>query len=254
MGLTTRQLEAVAVQETARDTCIVAGPGSGKTRVLVEYFERLVANGTDPLRILAITFTEKAANHMREKLAHAFQDRAEIRGRLERAYVSTVHGFCARLLKENAIFAGIDPEFYVMDERESARARRLAVDEALDTMFAEQPERMRALMRGLSAADTGSAILDAYDAIRAAGVDLAGLECLPPPPAPPGIAVSAAIEELRGQHPRAWKLEQLAHLDEAKEAAERIAAALPNGPEPTLRAMQSFACNLRKLKRGNSDV
>jgi ATP-dependent helicase/nuclease subunit A len=251
VGLTTRQLEAVAVQETARDTCIVAGPGSGKTTVLVEYFERLVANGTDPLRILAITFTEKAANNIREKLAHAFHDRTEIRGRLERAYVSTVHGFCARLLKENAIFAGIDPEFYVMDERESARARRVAVDEALDTMFAGQPERLRALMSGLSAGDTGAAILDAYDAIRAAGVDLDELERFPAPPALPAIDLRAAIEELRRQPRRAWKFEQLAHLAEVQDGAERILAALPNGPEPTLRAMRSFACNLQKLKRGN---
>ena len=51
------------------DTCVVAGPGSGKTTVLVEYFARLVAAGVDPLRILAITFTEKAAANMRKKLA-----------------------------------------------------------------------------------------------------------------------------------------------------------------------------------------
>ena len=238
MGLTTRQLEAVAVQEPARDTCIVAGPGSGKTTVLVEYFKRLVANGTDPLRILAITFTEKAANNMQTKLGLAFRDRG---------YVSTVHAFCARLLRENAIFAGIDPEFYVMDERESARARRVAVDEALDTMFAVQPERMRALMCALSAADTGSAILDAYDAIRAAGVDLDELERFP---APPTLDLSAAMEELRGQPPATWKFEQRAYLAEVQDGAERILAAMPKGPEPTLRAMQSFTCNLQKLKRG----
>ncbi len=155
MGLTSRQLDAVAVRENDRDTCVVAGPGSGKTTVLVEYFERLVASGVDPLRILAITFTDKAANNMREKLIQAFRERTEVRARLERAYVSTVHGFCARLLKENAIFAGIDPEFYVMDERESARLQRLAVDEVLDAMFSEQPERMRALMRSLAGVDTG---------------------------------------------------------------------------------------------------
>ena len=239
MGLTTRQLEAVAVLETARDSCIVAGPGSGKTTVLVEYFKRLVAAGTDPLRILAITFTEKATTNMQTKLGLAFQ---------ERGYVSTVHGFCARLLRENAIFAGIDPDFYVMDERESARAQRVAVDEALDTMFAGQPERMRALMRGLSAGDTGAAILDAYDAIRAAGVDLEELERFP---APLPVDVRAAIEELRGQPPGTWKFEQRAHLAEVQDGAERILAALPKGAEPTLRAMQSFACNLQKLKRGN---
>src|ERR1019366_750884 len=159
-----------AVEATPRDTCVVAGPGSGKTTVLVAHFERLVESGVDPLRILAITFTDKAANNMRDKLARAFHDRAEIRGKLERAYVSTVHGFCARLLKENAVFAGLDPEFYVMDERESLREQRRAVDEILDGMFAEQPDRMRALMRGLAAIDAGAEVLDAYDAIRAAGV------------------------------------------------------------------------------------
>src|SRR5437016_2812155 len=103
-AFTPDQQKACDVTNRHLDACVVAGPGSGKTTVLVEYFERLVASGIDPLRILAITFTDKAANNMREKLAETFQDRAEIRGKLERAYVSTVHGFCARLLKENAIF------------------------------------------------------------------------------------------------------------------------------------------------------
>ena len=97
------------------DACVVAGPGSGKTTVLVEYFRQLVGAGVDPLRILAITFTEKAAGNMRKKLAQAFQEQPETRANLERAWVSTVHGFCARLLRENAVFAGIDPEFRVLD-------------------------------------------------------------------------------------------------------------------------------------------
>ena len=103
---------------------MVAGPGSGKTTVLVEYFRRLVEAGVDPLRILAITFTEKAAGNMRKKLAEAFQDQPETRATLERAWVSTVHGFCARLLRENAVFAGVDPEFRVLDERESWRMQQ----------------------------------------------------------------------------------------------------------------------------------
>ncbi len=248
MGLTPRQLEAVAVEETPRDTCVVAGPGSGKTTVLVEYFKRLVESGVDPLRILAITFTDKAANNMRDRLAHAFRDRTEIRGKLERAYVSTVHGFCARLLKENAVFAGLDPEFHVMDERESAREQRRAIDETLDSMFAVEPDRMRALMRSLAANDAGGEVLDAYDAIRAAGVkvgDLAGFA------APPVVDIAAAIEEVRNLRPPGWKFDQLAHLHEAQDWVARIAAALPNGPEATLRAMRSFTCELRKLKRGN---
>ena len=248
MPLTASQWEAAAVPAIARDTCVVAGPGSGKTTVLVEYFERLVAGGIDPLRILAITFTDKAAHNMREKLARAFQDRAGIRATLERAYVSTVHGFCARLLKEHAIFAGIDPDFYVMDERESLRAQRQAVEEALDAMFEEQPERMRGLMRGLAYADTGAAVLEVYDAIRAAGVRIGEL---PDMPAPPLVDVAPSIETLLKAQPWAWRFDQQAHLVEAQEWAGRVAAALADGPEATLRAIQSFTCDLRKLKRGN---
>ena len=248
MGLTPRQLEAVAVEQTPRDTCVVAGPGSGKTTVLVAHFEGLVSSGVDPLRILAITFTDKAANNMRDKLAHAFRQRAEIRGKLERAYVSTVHGFCARLLKENAVFAGLDPEFHVMDERESAREQRRTVDEALDTMFAAEPGRMRALMRGLAANDAGGEVLDAYDAIRAAGVKVGDLARFA---APPAVDIAAPIAEVRNLRPPGWKFDQLAHLHEAQDWAARIAAALPNGPEATLRAMRSFTCKLAKLKRGN---
>jgi ATP-dependent exoDNAse (exonuclease V) beta subunit len=248
VGLTERQLQAVAVQETPRDTCVVAGPGSGKTTVLIGYFVNLVESGVDPLRILAITFTDKAANHMREKLAEKFRDRPDLRGKLERAYVSTVDGFCTRLLKENAVFAGVDPDFHVMDERESLRAQRTAVDEALDTMFAEQPERMRALMRGLAATDTGAEVLGVYDAIRAAGVQPVALPAFP---APPAVDITPAIAEIRALRPRDWTLDKLAYLHEAQDWVARIAAALPNGPEPTLRAIQSFKCELRKLKRGN---
>jgi len=248
VGLTPRKLEAVAVGETPRDTCVVAGPGSGKTTVLVAHFERLVDSGVDPLRILAITFTEKAAGNMRDKLAEAFHNRAEIRGKLERAYVSTVHGFCARLLKENAVFAGLDPEFYVMDERESLREQRRCVDEALDGMFAVAPDRMRALMRGLASPDAGSELLDAYDAIRAAGVKVGDLDHFATPPA---VDIGPPIEEVRSLRPPDWKFHQLAHLHEAQDGVARIAAALPNGPEATLRAIRSFVCKLPKLQRGN---
>jgi len=248
VGLTPRQLEAVAVENPPRDTCVVAGPGSGKTTVLVEYFERLVGSGVDPLRILAITFTDKAANNMRDKLTQAFQNRAELRGKLEHAYVSTVHGFCARLLKENAVFAGLDPEFYVMDERESLREQRRAIDEVLDGMFAEQPERMRTLMRGLATVDAGREVLEVYDAIRAAGVKVSDLADFAAPPAPD---IDAVVEEVRTLRQRDWKFDQVAHWHEAQDWVARIAAALPKGAEATLRAIRSFTCKLAKLKRGN---
>lgn len=248
MKLTPAQLQAVAVQDAARDTCVVAGPGSGKTTVLVEYFANLVESGVDPLRILAVTFTDKAANNMRERLAARFRQNAWIRASLERAYISTVHGFCARLLKENAIFAGLDPEFYVMDERESLRGQRLAVDEVLDQMLAAQPDRMRALMRGLAVTDAGAAVLSAYEAIRAAGVTFAELSSFSAPPAPD---VAARMDEVRNLRPGDMRFDQLAHLHEAQDWLAGIAAARADGPGATLRAIGSFTCDLRKLKRGS---
>src|ERR1017187_6404684 len=117
-SFTADQRDAIDVNRRHLDTCVVAGPGSGKTTVLVEYFRQLVAASVDPLRILAITFTEKAAGNMRKKLAQAFQELPETRARLERALLSMVYSFFARLLRENAVFPGIAPEFSVPDAPE----------------------------------------------------------------------------------------------------------------------------------------
>ncbi len=150
---TADQLAAIDVSRRDVDACIVAGPGSGKTTVLVEHFKRLVEAGVDPLRILAITFTEKAAGNMRKKLAEAFEDRPATRAALERAWVSTVHGFCGRLLRENAVFAGVDPEFQVADERESWRMQQDSMAAAMESLFAERPTDVRSLIRALSSID-----------------------------------------------------------------------------------------------------
>ena len=69
---TPAQLKAIEYRKL--DACVVAGPGSGKTTVLVERYRRLVENHQfDPRHILAITFTEKAAANMKAKLAALFR-------------------------------------------------------------------------------------------------------------------------------------------------------------------------------------
>ncbi len=248
MGLTARQLEAIAVEEMPRDTCVVAGPGSGKTTVLVAHFESLVESGVDPLRILAITFTEKAANNMRERLANAFQERSGIRAKLERAYVSTVDGFCTRLLKENAVFAGVDPDFSVMDENDAFRVQRQTIDGVLDAMFQEQPDRMRVLLRGLASVDIGREVLETYGAIRAAGVAIADLAGFRVPSAPD---IGPAVAELRGLFPRTWRLDQLAQLQEIQDHLTRLMAALRASPATALELLGSFPCNLAKLRHSD---
>src|ERR1039457_4727545 len=196
---TADQREAIDVSRRHLDTCVVAGPGSGKTTVLVEYFRQLVAAGVDPLRILAITFTEKAAGNMRKKLAQAFQELPETRARLERAWVSTVHGFCARLLRENAVFAGVDPEFGVLDATESWRMQQKSMRGAIDALFEQRREAMRGFIRGLSSYEFEQAVLAAYDTMRGAGV---GVEQLAGFPAPAGVTLDRSEERRVGKEGR----------------------------------------------------
>ena len=247
--LTPAQLEAVDVGRRHLDACVVAGPGSGKTTVLVQYFRNLVEAGVDPLRILAITFTEKAAANMRRKLAEAFRSDRELRAKMERAWVSTVHGFCGRLLRENAVFAGIDPEFYVADERESSTLQRESIAAAMDELFREHPAAVRALIRGLSSPDFEDAALSAYDAMRGAGVRVSELADFPEPRSRTVRDVALTLEELTADPADGWSRDQREHLDSVIEGAERIVTAAR--PLDALRAVHAFYANLQKCKRGS---
>ncbi len=122
------------VEITDRDLCVVAGPGSGKTRVLVERFANLVTEHNVSINeILTLTFTEKAANEMKRRAAESFEEKGMEKERqdIEFAYLSTIHSFCSRLLRENAIEASIDPQFRVMDELEAGRVKEQTL---LDTL------------------------------------------------------------------------------------------------------------------------
>ena len=247
---TPAQRAAIDAAGPPLDTCVVAGPGSGKTTVLVEHFRQLVEAGASPQRILAITFTEKASTNMRAKLAEAFCESREIRGQLERAWVSTVHGFCARLLKENAVLAAVDPEFAVTDANESWRLQQECIAASVEELFEEQPAAVRALIRGLSAFDFEEALLSAYDAMRSAGKrveDLTGFA----EPAGTGMADFAVTAAALAADPASnWSSAQNQHLAEIRESAERIVHAA--GPLDALRALNAFPANLRKAKSGTT--
>src|SRR5215475_14358740 len=142
--------QRAAVERTGQDVCVVAGPGSGKTRVLIERFAWLVEEqGIDPGRILAITFTEKAATEIKERLIARFAGRPELREAIEWAWVSTIHGFCARLLRENSIAAGLAPDFEVLEQAAAERLAREAAEEALESLYRERPEEMRRLLEAV---------------------------------------------------------------------------------------------------------
>ena len=82
---------------------VVAGPGTGKTTVLVERFARLVADGAHPESVLALVAAPAAARRLRALLEEA------IDGAYEELAVHTVHDLCARILHDEALEAGLDP-------------------------------------------------------------------------------------------------------------------------------------------------
>ncbi len=128
--------QAEAIRAFDQDLCVSAGAGSGKTCVLVERFLWAVTEkGIEPDRVLAITFTDKAANEMKERLIAICRDRGlhKLRRKLDTAYISTIHGFCSRLLKENPIEAGVDPAFSVLAEGEA----EILLNRVLDRLFEE---------------------------------------------------------------------------------------------------------------------
>ena len=127
----------------APGSCTVrAGAGSGKTAVLTQRYIRAVDEGLEPFEIVAMTFTEKAAAEMRERIRDAIgemtfqtsddKDRlVRLQEELTTAPISTIHGFCSSILREFPIEAGVDPAFEVVEEPGARQLRREAVDIAI---------------------------------------------------------------------------------------------------------------------------
>jgi ATP-dependent exoDNAse (exonuclease V) beta subunit len=163
--------QRAAIERTGQDVCCVAGPGSGKTRVLVERFAWLAGTTARPEAILAITFTEKAAQEIKARLVKHFVDRGDgdLRRRVERAQVSTIHGFCNGILREFALDAGIDPSFRVMDEYEAGLEHAQAIESALNRFSREHRSEFRALAEAWAAEDFAEELQHLAEKLRLAG-------------------------------------------------------------------------------------
>lgn len=128
MGNTEQQNLAIATID--KNIAVNAGAGTGKTKVLTERYVYILENGElkknrEVESIVAITFTKKAAQEMKERIREKIKNKFPLGNRwrryykdMEKANISTIHSFCANILRDNALEVNIDPMFTVLDDDE----------------------------------------------------------------------------------------------------------------------------------------
>ncbi len=126
--------QRVAVTHVDGPLLVLAGAGSGKTRVITRRVASLVEGGIPSESVLALTFTNKAAGEMRERI-EALVPRS-------RVWVGTFHGFCARLLRKYATLVEIDPGFSIYDQNDRRKAIKDVMDEVGWDVPGWTPERI----------------------------------------------------------------------------------------------------------------
>src|SRR5579871_371225 len=167
--------EQRAAVEAHGEVFVSAGAGTGKTTVLVERFVRAVCDeGLDVESVLVITYTRKAAGELRARIRAALRARGrhDLARRLDGAWISTIHGFCSRLLRAHPFAVGIDPRYRELDEEHGAVLRSEAFERALAGFCAtRESERLR-LLATYGADGLRRKLTGVYETLRSAGREL----------------------------------------------------------------------------------
>jgi ATP-dependent helicase/nuclease subunit A len=207
-----------AIERRDGDLLLDASAGSGKTSVLVERFVRAVQEDGVPVgAILAITFTEKAAAELRERIRRRLRELGDLEAAraTEGAFISTIHGFCARVLRGVALSAGIDPQFKVLDGPQSERLADHAFDGALEELARDAPGGIE-LIASYGPGALRGAIIAVYGELRSRGQQ---------EPSLPPLAGAPDLDQAR------LELEQ---------AADVLAAELGEIQSPPVRVQQAL--------------
>lgn len=145
--------QSSAIQRRGTNILLSAAAGSGKTTVLVERVLELIGSGARIDRMLIVTFTRAASADMSAKLKRELARRAAegdegCRAQLllmERAAITTLHGFCSEFLRTHFEAAGVDPAFRVLDDAEARRLLDDALDQAVEEAYAAPDEDLHLL-------------------------------------------------------------------------------------------------------------
>jgi ATP-dependent helicase/nuclease subunit A len=189
--------QRAAIEDRDGSALLAANAGSGKTAVMAERcVEAVLQDGVPVGSILALTFTEKAAGELRDRIRRRFLalGKEEHAREVDAGWIGTIHGFCARVLRSRPLAAGLDPRFEVLDEGAAERLARDAYDRAFEDWAAA---------RGAAAVDVAAAfgaglrelVLAAHSTLRSRGQTRPVLPVPPPAPDPDPAELAAARAE-----------------------------------------------------------
>lgn len=199
----TEEQESVIGSED-RQMVVSAAAGAGKTAVLVLRYLKHVQDGLEPDQILTITFTKKAAAEMKRRIVARLRELGKFSEAqvAETGPIQTIHSFCDRLLRENALEAGLDPRYEIASDGESGEMLERAVRAVLSSPMDDMPEaeRLIAYLAGQRTFGGGQspyakleeAVRSVLGRLRGSGLELATVEsryCSP-------RTLRTAIEEL----------------------------------------------------------
>ncbi len=229
--------EQLAAVEAEGSVFVSAGAGTGKTSVLVERYVRAVCDrGIDVDSILVITYTRKAAGELRTRIRAALRERGrpDLARELDGAWISTIHGFCARLLRAHPFAAGLDPRFRELEDAGAAVLRGEAFERALEAFCAEgDPERLR-LLATYRADGLRRMLTGVYETLRSAGRELV-LELGERP------SVTAAVAALRTEA-EALASDPAATDTQRRNAGELLRVVDEGAAPERLVDLESFRC------------
>jgi ATP-dependent helicase/nuclease subunit A len=215
------QLEAI---ERRGRVFVSAGAGTGKTAVLVERVVRRVQEGTPVDRVLVITFTDRAASELKRRVRERLVEtgHGDAARAVEGAWISTIHGFCRRVLRAQALEAGLDPRFQVASETEGRLLADEAFAAALERFVDSQDDSRIDLLAAYRRDRLRRMVTELHERLRGLGLGLslraAGIE-----PFEPAVArARSAATELSGEEAAGRLLELLTEMPPPVEMLERL--------------------------------
>jgi len=150
-----------AVETLEGPVLVLAGAGTGKTRVITRRIAHLLGAGVPPESVLAMTFTNKAATEMRERVAALVGSR-----RAEAVTVGTFHAFCARVLRRHGEAVGIRPDFAICDDADQIGTARKVLRDLRVQEASLQPRQLLSLVSRMK-----NGLVSCDEALDAAGDD-----------------------------------------------------------------------------------